>query len=60
MFYDHSFSIRGKGTILTGTILSGSVSVGDTIQIPVIKELKKVKSIQVFHKSVNKALKGDR
>ena len=26
---DHCFSIRGQGTIMTGTVLSGSVAVND-------------------------------
>jgi selenocysteine-specific elongation factor len=26
---DHCFSIRGQGTVMTGTVLSGSVAVGD-------------------------------
>ena len=26
---DHCFSIRGQGTIMTGTVLSGSVKVND-------------------------------
>ena len=30
---DRSFSIEGRGTIVTGTVHDGSVSVGDTVQI---------------------------
>lgn len=26
---DHCFSMRGQGTVMTGTVLSGSVSVND-------------------------------
>lgn len=57
---DHCFSIRGQGTVMTGTILNGSVSVNDMIEIPALKVTKKVKSMQMFKKPVNKALQGDR
>ncbi|KAG0427114.1 hypothetical protein HPB47_025788 [Ixodes persulcatus] len=57
---DHCFSIRGQGTVLTGTVLEGSVSLNDMIEIPSLRVTKKVKSIQVFRKPVNKAIQGDR
>ncbi|KAM7301027.1 selenocysteine-specific elongation factor [Ixodes scapularis] len=57
---DHCFSIRGQGTVLTGTVLEGSVSLNDVIEIPSLRVTKKVKSIQVFRKPVNKAIQGDR
>ena len=31
---DHCFGIRGQGTIMTGTILSGKVSLNDVSFIP--------------------------
>ena len=34
---DHCFAIRGQGTVLTGTVLSGSVKVGDSIELPELK-----------------------
>uniref|UniRef100_G1KXB6 Eukaryotic elongation factor, selenocysteine-tRNA specific n=1 Tax=Anolis carolinensis TaxID=28377 RepID=G1KXB6_ANOCA len=37
MAIDHCFSIKGQGTVMTGTILSGSVSVGDNVEIPALK-----------------------
>ena len=57
---DHCFQIKGKGTILTGTILSGILSVNQDIEIPSISEKKKVKSIQMFKNPVKSAQKGDR
>jgi selenocysteine-specific elongation factor len=45
---------------MTGTILSGRVDSGDNIEIAAIKQTKKVKSMQMFRKSVDKAKKGDR
>ena len=57
---DHCFSIRGQGTIMTGTILSGSIAVNDTVEIPSMKMTKKVKSIQMFKHPIEKATQGDR
>ena len=44
---DHCFPIKGHGTVLTGTVLSGSVSVNSVIEIPYIQQQRKVKSMQV-------------
>lgn len=57
---DHCFSIKGKGTIVTGTVLQGTVKVQDEIEFSSLKMIKKVKSIQCFHESVNSAIQGDR
>ncbi|XP_014097604.2 selenocysteine-specific elongation factor [Bactrocera oleae] len=60
MYTDHCFSIKGQGTICTGTIVQGSIAVNDLVEIPVIKEQRKVKSIQMFHRPVQSAAMGDR
>ena len=62
MAVDHCFNIKGKGSVLTGTVLSGKVKIDDQIQLPEIStnEKRKVKSIQVFKKPVEQAIAGDR
>ncbi|XP_019514211.1 PREDICTED: selenocysteine-specific elongation factor isoform X1 [Hipposideros armiger] len=60
MSVDHCFSIKGQGTVMTGTILSGSISLGDSVEIPALKVVKKVKSMQMFHMPVTTAMQGDR
>ncbi|XP_061687950.1 selenocysteine-specific elongation factor [Syngnathoides biaculeatus] len=60
MAVDHCFSIRGQGTVMTGTILQGSLAINDTVEIPALKVTKKVKSIQMFRKPVSGAMQGDR
>uniref|UniRef100_A0A8C6BS44 Selenocysteine-specific elongation factor n=1 Tax=Monodon monoceros TaxID=40151 RepID=A0A8C6BS44_MONMO len=60
MSVDHCFSIKGQGTVMTGTILSGSVSLGDSVEIPTLKVVRKVKSMQMFHTPVTSAVQGDR
>lgn len=57
---DHCFPIKGKGTVLTGTVVNGAMKVGDTIEIANLRITKKIKSMQSFHESVNYAVKGDR
>nr|XP_048272415.1 selenocysteine-specific elongation factor isoform X1 [Myodes glareolus] len=60
MSVDHCFSIKGQGTVMTGTILSGTISLGDSVEIPALKVVKKVKSMQMFHTPVTSAVQGDR
>ncbi|XP_029005988.1 selenocysteine-specific elongation factor isoform X2 [Betta splendens] len=60
MAVDHCFSIRGQGTVMTGTILKGSLAVNDTVEIPALKVTKKIKSVQMFRKPVSGATQGDR
>jgi len=57
---DHCFSIRGQGTVMTGTVLSGSVKINDTVDIPSLGLSKKVKSMQMFRKPVERIKQGDR
>jgi selenocysteine-specific elongation factor len=60
MSVDHCFPIKGQGTVLTGTILAGKVSVGDEVEIPDLGLTRKIKTIQRFHRSVPSAQHGDR
>ena len=60
MLIDHCFPIKGKGSVVTGTVIEGSVKSNDEVEFPLIKESKKVKSLQMFKKPVNQAIQGDR
>lgn len=57
---DHCFPIKGMGTVMTGTVLSGSVSVNDNIEFPTLGLSRKVKSMQMFKRKTLKILQGDR
>ena len=57
---DHCFSVRGQGTVMTGTVLQGSIAVNDSVEIPSMKVVKKVKSMQMFRQPVTKLSQGDR
>ncbi|KAK6643404.1 hypothetical protein RUM43_004909 [Polyplax serrata] len=57
---DHCFALKGKGTILTGTVLQGKAKLNDDIELPSIALIKKIKSIEVFRKPVETLVQGDR
>uniref|UniRef100_A0A7G3B0F2 Putative selenocysteine-specific elongation factor n=1 Tax=Lutzomyia longipalpis TaxID=7200 RepID=A0A7G3B0F2_LUTLO len=57
---DHCFSIRGQGTICTGTVLQGSIRVGDDVEVAQLKLTRRVKSIQMFRNPIQEAKQGDR
>ena len=57
---DHCFPIRGKGTVLTGTVLRGTLNVNMPIEIASLRAEKKIKSMQMFRRPVNSATQGDR
>ena len=57
---DRVFTIRGFGTIVTGTLWTGSLAIGDEVTI-LPKELpSRVRRLQVHNESVEKALAGQR
>ena len=57
---DRVFSVSGFGTVVTGTITSGRVSEGETVQIYPSKVISKVRGIQVHENSVKFAEAGQR
>ena len=57
---DHCFSVKGQGTVATGTVLAGEVRVNAALEVPSLKLERKVKSIQMFRQPVNRAARGDR
>lgn len=57
---DRSFSVSGFGTVVTGTVISGCISEGDTVEIYPSKVVTKVRGIQVHEQSVRTAEAGQR
>ena len=55
------FTIKGRGTVVTGQIESGTLNVGDEIQIQRQGSSKKVvvTGIEAFRKQLNQAQMGD-
>ncbi len=57
---DRVFIMKGFGTVVTGTLISGSISLGENIEIlPSYKE-GKVRNIHVYNKPVEEARAGQR
>ncbi|MGL5766268.1 MAG: selenocysteine-specific translation elongation factor, partial [Sarcina sp.] len=57
---DRVFSVKGFGTVVTGSVLSGSINVGDTLMVYPKKTLVKVRGIQVHNIDVKRAVAGER
>ncbi len=57
---DRVFVIKGFGTVVTGTMVSGSLSVGEAVEILPSRVRGKVRNIQVYNKSVERAFAGQR
>lgn len=57
---DRVFSMRGYGTVITGTLVSGDIKTGETIQIYPGERKSKVRGLQVHSQSVETALTGQR
>jgi selenocysteine-specific elongation factor len=57
---DRVFTMKGFGTVITGTLISGRVKVGDTIMIYPSGITSKVRGIQVHNQSADKAAAGMR
>jgi len=57
---DGVFTVKGHGTVVRGTAISGEVAVGDEVMVYPQGILTKVRSIQVHGKPVDKAYAGMR
>lgn len=60
MWLDRAFTIKGSGTIVAGTVLSGSVKIGDRVEILPAGINSRVKKIQVHKEDVNTSHIGER
>ena len=57
---DRSFSVKGFGTVVTGTLVSGQISVGEEVELlPAARKLR-VRGVQTGGKSVEQAEAGQR
>jgi selenocysteine-specific elongation factor len=57
---DRVFSMKGFGTVITGTLTSGSIRVGEDIMVYPKQIISKVRGIQVHSSSVTEAGPGTR
>ncbi len=57
---DRVFTMKGFGTVVTGTLISGSLSLGETVQVLPSGLEGKVRNLQVYGRSVEEAVAGER
>jgi selenocysteine-specific elongation factor len=57
---DRHFSVPGFGTVVTGTLLSGTVRTGETVEVLPPGQAVRVREIQVHGKKVEEAYAGQR
>lgn len=57
---DRVFTVAGFGTVVTGTLISGSIKEGDKVEIYPQRLESRIRSIQVHEKGVNEAHAGQR
>ncbi|HSQ34207.1 MAG TPA: selenocysteine-specific translation elongation factor, partial [Peptostreptococcaceae bacterium] len=57
---DRVFSVKGFGTVITGTLIEGKISIEDELEIYPKKLKTKIRSIQVHGENVNVAYAGQR
>ncbi len=59
-YIDRSFSISGAGSIVTGTVLDGQISVGDKVYIAEYGKEVQIRNIQVHEQDVQAATASQR
>ncbi|HEX4719833.1 MAG TPA: selenocysteine-specific translation elongation factor [Thermoleophilaceae bacterium] len=57
---DRSFTLQGIGTVVTGTLWSGSVAAGDQVEVQPAGLRARVRSVQVHDMQVDRAAAGQR
>lgn len=57
---DRVFTLRGFGTIATGTLVSGSLSIGDELEVMPAGRRTRVRGIQVHGEAVERVAAGSR
>jgi selenocysteine-specific elongation factor len=60
LFVDRVFTLRGIGTVATGTLWSGSISEGDELRVEPAGLPVRIRSVQVHDRPVGTALAGQR
>ena len=57
---DRAFSIRGFGTVATGTLIAGELAVGDEVDVMPAGVRARVRNVQVHGQDTERALAGQR
>jgi len=57
---DRAFSVKGFGTVLTGTLIAGELAVGEEVQVFPDGPRTRIRNLQVHGKDTDRALAGQR
>jgi selenocysteine-specific elongation factor len=57
---DRSFSIRGHGSVVTGTLISGTLNIEDEVEVFQVNKRARVRGLQIHGASANRAQAGER
>ncbi len=60
LFIDRVFTLTGRGTIVTGTLTSGVLNLGEEVEILPQKIRAKIRNLQTHKKDLSQALPGNR
>jgi selenocysteine-specific elongation factor len=60
LYVDRVFTLRGVGTVATGTLWSGSIAAGDELRVEPSGRTVRVRSVQVHDAAVERAAAGQR
>lgn len=60
LFVDRVFSLKGTGTVITGTLFNGQISLGDNLSLYPEEHPCKVRNLQVHEEDVEVAYAGQR
>lgn len=60
MYIDRVFTLKGKGTVITGTLVEGVIEKGDTLWLYPGQNETRVKQIQVHGQNVDRVTYGNR
>lgn len=60
LWVDRSFSIKGFGSVVTGTLLGGSLTTGEEVMVYPQELISKIRRIQVHEETVERAVAGQR
>ena len=60
MWIDRIFTMKGSGTVIAGTVLSGSCQPGDTVELLPQQRQLRVRRVQVHNKTLEQCVTGER
>jgi len=57
---DRSFSLAGAGTVVTGSVVSGEINIGDEVVVSPVGHVARVRSLHAMNRAAERGVEGDR